>query len=43
MGRQASRIVAGATPTDEQLGAFAPEDIPGTGAGGHDVTTGAST
>jgi hypothetical protein len=28
VGRQASRIVAGATPTDEQLGAFAPEDIP---------------
>ena len=28
VGRQASRIVAGTTPTDEQLGAFAPEDIP---------------
>ena len=28
VGRQASRIVAGGTPTDEQLGAFAPEDVP---------------
>ena len=28
VGRQASRIVAGTTPTDEQLGAFSPEDIP---------------
>ena len=28
VGRQASRIVAGTSPTDEQLGAFTPEDIP---------------
>jgi hypothetical protein len=28
VGRQASRIVAGTDPTDEQLGAFAAEDIP---------------
>ena len=33
VGRQASRLVAGTTPTDEQLGAFAPEDIPAPAPG----------